>query len=93
MAVEKGVAIWSVLVMPKGKACVPNMEQKGNFVAIMNAPSLLSGMAFAVVMVESATAPFLNVESLCFRPGSAIFTSTTRWPHLQPTALQQRQMQ
>ena len=74
MAVAKGVAIQSALVMPKGMACVPNMGQKENVAAITNAPSLLSGTAFAVVMVESATAPFLNVDSLCFRPGCAIFT-------------------
>ncbi len=67
--------IHSVPTMSNQMVCVYNMAIKRNNAEAMDAPTMPSGMGFASIMVQSAIAPSLSVESHCFRQGSADITS------------------
>jgi hypothetical protein len=75
MAIVESVHIHSVLTMSNQMACVYKMAIKRNNAETTDAPSMPSGMGFASIMVQSAIALSLSVESHCFRQGSADFTS------------------
>jgi hypothetical protein len=75
MAITESVHIHNVLTMSNQTACVYNMAIKRNNAEAKDAPTMLSGMGFASIMVQSTIALFLSVESHCFRQGGADITS------------------
>jgi hypothetical protein len=75
MAIAESVHIHSVPTMSSQTACVYNMSIKRNNAEATDAPTMLSGMGFASIMVQRTIALSLSVESHCFRQGSADITS------------------
>jgi hypothetical protein len=75
MAITESVHIHSVRNMSNQTACVYNMVIKRNHAETMDAPTMPSGMGFASIMVQSAIALSLIVESHCFRQGNEDITS------------------
>jgi hypothetical protein len=78
MAISESVHIHSVSTMSNQTACVYNMAIKRNNAEATDAPTMPSGMGFASIMVQSAIALSLSVESHCFRQESADITSDAR---------------
>jgi hypothetical protein len=75
MVIAESVHIHSVSTLSNQMVCVYNMAIKRNNAEAMDAPTMPSGMGFASIMVQSAIALCLSVESHCFRQGSADITS------------------
>jgi hypothetical protein len=75
MAIVESVHIHSVPTMSNQTVCVYNMAIKRNNEEATDAPTMPSVMGFASIMVQSAIALSLSVESHCFRQGSADITS------------------
>ncbi len=63
MAIAESVHIQSVQTMSNQTVCVYNMAIKRNNAEAMDAPTMPSGMGFASIMVQSAIALSLSVES------------------------------
>jgi hypothetical protein len=78
MAIAESVHIISVPTMSNQTACVYNMAIKRNNAEATDAPTMPPVMGFASIMVQSAIALPLSVESHCFRQGSADITSNAR---------------
>ncbi len=75
IANAESVNIHTVPTMSNQTVCVYNMAIKRNNAEATDAPTMPSGVGFASIMVQSAIALSLSVESHCFMQGSADINS------------------
>ncbi len=74
-AIAESVHIHSVPIMSNQTVCVYNMAIKRKNAEATDAPTMPSGIGFALIMVQSTIALSLSVECHFFRQGSGDITS------------------